>query len=68
MAQKGWNFVACFLPIYSPSWDLESFDNPKIKIMKNLIGAWEIQEMETWDEDYFNMEIQAYKYLSLNNR
>jgi len=28
--------------------------------MKNLIGTWHIQEMETWDEDYFNMEVQAY--------
>lgn len=28
--------------------------------MKNLIGIWEIQQMETWDEDYFNMEVQAY--------
>ena len=23
-------------------------------------GIWHIYEMETWDEDYFNMEIQAY--------
>ncbi|MEM1123125.1 MAG: hypothetical protein AAGJ18_21965 [Bacteroidota bacterium] len=28
--------------------------------MQNFIGTWEIQEMETWDEDYFNMEVQAY--------
>ena len=28
--------------------------------MQNLIGTWHIQEMETWDEDYFNMEVQAY--------
>jgi len=23
-------------------------------------GTWHIHEMETWDEDYFNMEVQAY--------
>jgi len=28
--------------------------------MKKFAGTWHIQEMETWDEDYFNMEVQAY--------
>ena len=28
--------------------------------MKKLIGTWEIQTMDMWDEDYFNMETQAY--------
>jgi hypothetical protein len=23
-------------------------------------GTWHIYEMELWDEDYFNMEVQAY--------
>ncbi len=23
-------------------------------------GTWHIPEMEIWDEDYFNMEVQAY--------
>jgi hypothetical protein len=23
-------------------------------------GTWHITEMENWDEDYFNMEVQAY--------
>ena len=23
-------------------------------------GVWHIKEMENWDEDYFNMEVQAY--------
>ena len=23
-------------------------------------GTWHIYEMEMWDEDYFNMELQAY--------
>ena len=23
-------------------------------------GTWHIQSMELWDEDYFNMEVQAY--------
>lgn len=26
----------------------------------NLPGTWHIQSMELWDEDYFNMEVQAY--------
>lgn len=25
-----------------------------------LAGTWHITEMENWDEDYFNMEVQAY--------
>ncbi len=26
----------------------------------NFEGTWYITEMENWDEDYFNMEVQAY--------
>jgi hypothetical protein len=26
----------------------------------SLVGTWHIYEMELWDEDYFNMEVQAY--------
>ena len=26
----------------------------------SVIGTWHIYEMELWDEDYFNMEVQAY--------
>ncbi|MDJ0706882.1 MAG: UPF0158 family protein [Leptolyngbyaceae cyanobacterium MO_188.B28] len=29
-------------------------------------GTWHISEMEMWDEDYFNMEVQA--YVTVNNR
>ena len=25
-----------------------------------FIGTWHIYEMEGWDEDYFNMKVQAY--------
>lgn len=25
-----------------------------------LAGTWHITEMDQWDEDYFNMEVQAY--------
>ena len=28
--------------------------------MKRFIGTWHIYEMEEWDEDYLNMEVQAY--------
>ena len=27
---------------------------------ENVIGTWHITDMETWDEDYFNTEVQAY--------
>ncbi|MSP12368.1 MAG: hypothetical protein EXR62_05355 [Chloroflexi bacterium] len=26
----------------------------------NIAGTWHIYEMETWDADYFNMEVQAF--------
>jgi len=26
----------------------------------DVTGTWHITEMEMWDEDYFNMEVQAY--------
>ena len=29
-------------------------------------GTWHIYEMEAWDEDYFNMELQA--YIKINNK
>lgn len=29
-----------------------------------LVGTWHITEMGEWDEDYFNMEVQA--YISIN--
>jgi hypothetical protein len=29
-------------------------------------GLWHITEMEAWDEDYFNMEVQA--YVEINQR
>ncbi len=25
-----------------------------------FVGTWHIYEMDMWDEDYFNMETQAY--------
>ncbi len=30
-------------------------------------GMWHIYEMEMWDEDYFNMETQAYINITSNN-
>lgn len=26
----------------------------------SVLGTWHIYEIEQWDEDYFNMEVQAY--------
>ncbi len=34
----------------------------------SLIGLWHIYEMEMWDEDYFNMETQAYIEIAPTNR
>jgi hypothetical protein len=28
--------------------------------VKSLVGTWHIYDMELWDEEYFNMEVQAY--------
>ena len=28
--------------------------------MTKFTGTWHIYEMSMWDEDYFNMEVQAY--------
>jgi hypothetical protein len=33
----------------------------------SLIGTWHIYEMENWDEDYFNMEVQAYITIDKNH-
>jgi hypothetical protein len=33
----------------------------------SLIGLWHIYEMELWDEDYFNMETQAYIEITPGN-
>jgi uncharacterized protein YndB with AHSA1/START domain len=31
-------------------------------------GTWHIYEMETWDEDYFNMRVQAHIRIGSDNR
>lgn len=33
----------------------------------DFVGIWHIYEMEMWDEDYFNMEVQAYIEIKSNN-
>ena len=33
----------------------------------NLTGKWHIYEMEMWEEDYINMETQAYIEIKENN-
>ena len=32
----------------------------------SVVGTWHIYDMEHWDEDYFNMEVQA--YISVNQQ
>jgi len=34
----------------------------------NFTGTWHICEMEVWDEDYFNIEVQAYIKIDSSNR
>ncbi len=34
--------------------------------MSQFTGTWHIQDMEMWDEDYFNMEVQAYVTIDKN--
>lgn len=34
----------------------------------DFVGTWRIYEMEMWDEDYFNMEVQAYIEIDSNNQ
>ena len=40
-----------------------------MKEPKNMYftGKWYIYEMEMWDKDYFNMEVQAYIKIDSNN-
>lgn len=37
------------------------------QINHKLIGTWHIYEMELWDKNYFNMEVQAFIKLKTNN-
>lgn len=34
----------------------------------DFVGIWHIYEMEMWDKDYFNMDVQAYLEINTNNR
>lgn len=34
----------------------------------DFVGTWHIYEMAMWDEDYFNMEVQAYIEIGSNNQ
>ena len=40
----------------------------KAKAENSFTGTWHIYEMEMWDEDYFNMEVQAYINIQSNNQ
>jgi hypothetical protein len=41
--------------------------NEKMDKGTAFTGTWHIYEMELWDEDYFNMEVQAYIRIDPNN-
>ncbi|SRR5579883_146418 len=40
----------------------------KVKAENPFVGMWHIYEMEMWDEDYFNMETQAYVEIRPDNQ
>ena len=40
---------------------------PKKRIKNEFEGKWHITEMETWGEDYFNMEVQAFIEIDSKN-
>ncbi|MEM7715910.1 MAG: hypothetical protein AAF349_20435 [Cyanobacteria bacterium P01_A01_bin.68] len=40
----------------------------KAKPGNPLSGKWHIYDMEMWDEDYFNMEVQAYIKIEPDNQ
>ncbi len=42
-------------------------NNEKRDMGTDFTGTWHIYEMEAWDEDYFNMEVQAYIRIDPNN-
>ncbi len=37
------------------------------KAQSEFVGTWHIYEMEMWDDDYFNMEVQAYVAIDSRN-
>ncbi len=41
--------------------------NKKTDKGTDFTGTWHIYEMKAWDEDYFNMEVQAYIRIDSNN-
>lgn len=42
-------------------------NNEKRDMGTDFTGTWHIYEMEAWDEDYFNMDVQAYIRIDPNN-
>ena len=48
-----------------PEKNRKSATKPAGKV-KGFAGTWHIYEMKMWDEDYFNMEVQAYIKINSN--
>ena len=46
---------------------MEMFNYEEPTADHEFIGTWHIYEMELWDSDYFNMELQAYIDIKPNN-
>ncbi len=46
---------------------VEDRDNKEDEKDMSFTGTWHIYEMEQWDEDYFNMDVQAYIEIKPDN-
>lgn len=47
-------------------YDMYNLNNEELDM--SFVGTWHIYEMQNWDEDYFNMEVQAYIEINSNNQ
>jgi hypothetical protein len=47
---------------------VEAIDKKEDAKDMSFTGKWHIYEMEQWDEDYFNMDVQAYIEIKPDNR
>ena len=46
---------------------IDMFSDEEPAAEHDFTGTWRIYEMELWDSDYYNMEVQAYIEIGSNN-
>lgn len=46
---------------------MERFNSEQTAADHDFVGIWHIYEMELWDSDYYNMEVQAFIEIGSNN-